>query len=108
LFPEISADATMREQKMPIAGRPTPGGPTVPSRSQVPLLLLAGVWMQGAGFYPGARVRVDVVDDGRLVVTRADNGDAGRELRPVVWLPAEQIGRIEEAAVRERIRVSHV
>jgi len=98
----------MTKHKMTISALHAPGWYNVPSRSQVPMLLLTGLWMQDAGFYPGARVRVDAVDEGRLVVTRATDGDEGREWHPVVWLPADQIGRIEEAVRRERMRVSCV
>lgn len=98
----------MREHKMTISGLHTPGSNNLPSRPQVPLLLLSGAWLQDAGFCPGAKVRVDVVEDGRLVVTRADTGDEGREWQPVVRVPADQIGRIEDVSARRVGEVSHV
>ena len=46
----------------------------------------------------GARVRVSVVEPGRLVVTHVD--EAGEELaplRPLVWIGAEELGRLASA-----------
>lgn len=87
----------MSEHRMTISGLNTPGWHNVPSRSQVPMLLVAGVWLRDAGFYPDCRVRVDIVEEGRVVITRADEAEAGREWRPVVWVPAAEIGRPEGA-----------
>lgn len=90
----------MSERKMTVSGLHAPGWHNVPSRQQVPMLLLAGLWMRDAGFYPGCHVRVGVVGEGRVVITRADAGEEDREWRPLVWVPADQIGRIEEASAR--------
>jgi len=86
----------MSEHKMTISGLSPSGWHCLPSRAQVPLLL-DGMWMRDASFYPGVRVRAEVVEEGRFVVTRADEGDACRDWRPVAWVPAEQAGRAEES-----------
>lgn len=88
----------MKPLKMTVSGLFRDGWTEYPQFDQQPLLLLAGLWLKEAGFYVGARVRVDVLGEGRLVVTLVEQGREDEELQPVVWVPAEQIGRIEEAA----------
>ena len=90
----------MSEHKMRISSLHPPGWYDLPADQQVPLLLLAGLWMREAGFRPGCRVRVDVVEEGRMVITRADEEDVDRTRQPLVWVPADQIGRIEAASAR--------
>ncbi len=88
----------MTEHKPTISALYRHGWHAFPKSAQLPLLQLAGLWMRDAGFYPGAQVRVDVVGDGRLVVTRVEEGEEEREMQPVVWVPADQIGRIDEVS----------
>lgn len=75
----------MTERKLTISALYRPGWHAFPHREQLPHLQLAGPWMEAAGFYPGARVRVDVVADGRLVVTRVDEGQDDAPRPRVVW-----------------------
>jgi Toxin SymE, type I toxin-antitoxin system len=65
---------------------------------KAPRLELAGYWLEDAGFPVGVRVEVDVVEPGRLVVTRQDLGGPLPELLPLVWVPVERLAGIEEAA----------
>ncbi len=88
----------MTEHKLTISALYRPGWHVLPRSAQLPLLQVVGPWLQDAGFYPGARVRIDVVGDGRLVVTRVEEGEEEREMQPVVWVPADQIGRIDEVS----------
>lgn len=45
----------------------------------------------------GARVEVEVVEPGRLVMTRQDLEGPLPNLLPLVWVPVEQLASIEEA-----------
>jgi len=66
-----------------------------------PLLKLAGAWLEAAGFPVEALVEVEVVEPGRLVVTRVEEeGVELGKLLPLVWIPAERLAAIEES-VRE-------
>jgi len=68
---------------------------------QLPLLQLVGSWLAEAGFPVEALVEVEVVELGRLVVTRVDEEGVEIEgLSPLVWIPAERLAAIEES-VRE-------
>jgi hypothetical protein len=60
----------MREQRMLVSGLYRPGDRRPGLKSQVPLVLLAGVWLTEAGFRVGCEVRVKVERD-RLVIERA-------------------------------------
>jgi len=51
------------------------------SSGQLPLVQLVGSWLAEAGFPVGARVRVEAVEDGRLVLTRVDDA----EEEPAAW-----------------------
>ena len=62
-----------------------------------PRLDLSGPWLEAAGFPVGSRVEVEVVEPGRLVVTRADVGGPLLNLLPLVWVPVEQLAALEEA-----------
>jgi hypothetical protein len=65
----------------------------------VPRLDLAGLWLSDAGFPVGVEVRVEVVEAGRLVVTRVEEGgDEHQGLLPLVWIPAEQLVAVERMA----------
>jgi len=90
----------MSEQKLTIETQPAPGG--VPP---APRLELAGYWLEDAGFPVGARVEVEVVEPGRLVVTRQDLGGPLPNLLPLVWVPVERLAAIEAAC--ERSEVAH-
>jgi Toxin SymE, type I toxin-antitoxin system len=62
-----------------------------------PRLELSGYWLEDAGFPIGAGVEVEVVEPGRLVVTRQDLGGSLPGLLPLVWVPVERLAAIEEA-----------
>jgi Toxin SymE, type I toxin-antitoxin system len=82
----------MNEHKLTISELPAPGGAV-----SAPRLDLAGYWLQDAGFPVGARVEVEVVELGRLVVTRQDLEGPLPNLLPLVWVPVERLAAIEEA-----------
>jgi Toxin SymE, type I toxin-antitoxin system len=64
----------------------------------VPMLRLMGSWLREAGFPVGSRVRVEVVESGRLVLSRLDeNGEEVAELAGLVWVPAEQLAACARA-----------
>ena len=65
--------------------------------NSAPRLELTGPWLEQAGFPVGSRVEVEVVEPGRLVVTRVDLDGPLPNLLPLVWLPVEQLVAIEEA-----------
>jgi antitoxin component of MazEF toxin-antitoxin module len=62
----------MTEQKLMVTGLYRPGWHRWPDLGQVPYLPLAGNWLAEAGFPAGARVAVEVVGDGELVVRRVE------------------------------------
>ena len=62
----------MREQKMTISGLYRPGWHAFAELGQVPLLQLAGRWLAEAGLPIGTKVRIEVVEDGRVVITRVE------------------------------------
>ena len=55
-----------------VTGLYRPGWHRWPDLGQVPYLPLAGQWLAEAGFPAGARVAVEVVGDGELVVRRVE------------------------------------
>ena len=73
----------MTELKLRVSGMYRPGEHVYPS-GQMPLVQLVGSWLERAGFPVGARVRVEVVGDGRLVLTRADEEAEERAGRSAV------------------------
>jgi hypothetical protein len=81
----------MREQELRIT---SPAG----AGTQVPRLELCGPWLEEAGFRAGARVEVEIVEPGRLVVTRVDAGGPVPALLPLVWVPVERLSSLEERA----------
>ncbi len=85
----------MTEQKLTISGLYRPGWHRWPELGQVAYLPLAGRWLTEAGFPVGARVTVEAVEDGRLVVPRVDEGE-----EPARW-PA---GRPRRRRSRSRRR----
>ena len=81
---------------------PSAGGS---GHSKAPRLELTGPWLEAAGFPAGARVEVEVVEPGRLVVTRRDAEGPVPSLLPLVWIPAERLAALEET--RETAAVHH-
>jgi len=72
----------MREQPMTVSGMYQPGWHPLPSRaSQVPLLILAGPWLEEVGFAAGSEVRV-LAEPGRVVVELRElrRGSRGEEV----------------------------
>jgi len=67
------------------------------SHPKPPRLELSGYWLEDAGFPVGSRVEVEVVEPGRLVMTRQDLGGPLPNLLPLVWVPVDQLAAIEEA-----------
>jgi hypothetical protein len=86
----------MTEQKLTVTGLYRPGWHRWPEVGQVAYLPLAGQWLAEAGFPVGARVVVEVVEDGELVVRRMDEVEAA-EARP----PAGRLAEGCEEAERE-------
>jgi hypothetical protein len=80
----------MSEQRLTITELAA-GGVTAPR------LELAGYWLEDAGFPIGSRVEVEVVEPGRLVMTRVDLEGPLPDLLPLVWVPMERLAAIEEA-----------
>ena len=65
---------------------------------QLPMIRLTGSWLAEAGFPVGARVRVEVVEAGRIVMTRLDEeGEEVGELAGLVWIPLAQLAALEKA-----------
>jgi len=84
----------MREQELRITS------PAGAGAEAAPRLELCGPWLEEAGFRAGARVEVEVVEPGRLVVTRVDAGGPVPALLPLVWVPVERLSSLEKE--RER------
>jgi len=90
----------MWTMKLRVSGLYRPGEHVVPT-GQLPLLQLVGSWLADAGFPVEAPVEVEVVEPGRLMVTRVDEEGVELDgLAPLVWIPAEQLGAIEESVRR--------
>jgi|GEM_PF-2709215 len=68
----------MTELKLRVSGVYRPGEHVYPSGPQ-PLVQLVGSWLEEAGFPVGARVRVEVVEDGRLVLSRVGEWEVEKE-----------------------------
>lgn len=81
----------MAEQTLTITKLAAGGAPA-------PRLELAGYWLEDAGFPVGARVEVEVVEPGRLVVTRVDLAGPVPERLPLVWVPVERLAAVEQAS----------
>jgi hypothetical protein len=78
----------MREQKMTISGLYRPGWHAFGELGQVPLLQLAGRWLAEAGLPVGTKVRVEVVEDGRVLISRVEAWE--EELRAQTLAPVEE------------------
>jgi len=75
----------MTELKLRVSGLYRLGEQVYPSEP-LPLVQLVGSWLERAGFPVGARVRVEVVEDGRLVLSRVEEWEAEAEAaRAVAW-----------------------
>lgn len=77
-----------------IIGETPSAGCNGPPRA--PRLELSGYWLEDAGFPIGTRVRLEVVEPGRLEVSRVPRAPSAQGRLPLVWIPAEQIGEGEE------------
>jgi len=75
-------------------------GEHVFSSGQLPLVQLVGSWLGEAGFPVGARVTVEAVEDGRLVLTRVDDAEEEPEAWPERWP-----GGTEGAGPREALHL---
>jgi len=69
----------MREQKLTVSGLFRPGWHGFPESQRVPLLQLAGSWLEELGFHVGAEVKVRA-KAGRVVVLLREV-DPGEEER---------------------------
>jgi len=79
----------MREQKMTISGLYRPGWHAFPELGQVPLLQLAGRWLAEAGLPVGTKVRIEVVEDGRVMITRVEAWEEERRACGEVLIEGE-------------------
>jgi hypothetical protein len=75
----------MRSLKLRVSGLYRAGEHVFPS-GQLPLVQLAGDWLAAAGFPVGARVAVEAVEDGRLVLTRVDEAAEEPARWPERWV----------------------
>jgi Toxin SymE, type I toxin-antitoxin system len=97
----------MEEHRLTVAGRNGDDPMGRPCELRVPALELAGPWLEDAGFPVGAQVAVDVVEPGRLVVTRVEEDGSAQELLPLLWIPAGAIGRLDLVAGRCEDETAH-
>jgi len=77
----------MTELKLRVSGLYRPGEHVYPS-GPLPLVQLVGSWLERAGFPVGTRVRVDVIEDGRLVLSRVDEAEEESVSCLAAWEPA--------------------
>jgi hypothetical protein len=92
----------MRTLKLRVSGLYRVGEHVFPSE-QLPLMQLVGFWLAESGFPVGARVRVEAVEDGRLVLTRVDEAEEEPARWPERWALTEKGA---EAAREEREEVA--
>jgi len=76
----------MTELKLRVSGLYRPGEHVYPS-GQMALIQLVGSWLERAGFAVDARVRVEVVGDGRLVLSRVDEVEEETVSSLAAWAP---------------------
>jgi len=74
----------MTELKLRVSGLYRPGEHVFPS-GPLPLVQLVGSWLERAGFPVGARVWVEVVEEGRLVLSRVEEWEAEAASCAVAW-----------------------
>lgn len=79
----------MRTLKLRVSGLYRAGEHVFPS-GQLPLVQLVGDWLAEAGFPVGARVAVEAVEDGRLVLTRVDEAVEEPARWPQRWVLTEK------------------
>ncbi len=79
----------MRTLKLRVSGLYPAGEHVFPS-GQLPLVQLVGDWLAEAGFPVGARVAVEAVEDGRLVLTRVDEAVEEPARWPERWVLTEK------------------
>ncbi|HSL83538.1 MAG TPA: SymE family type I addiction module toxin, partial [Thermoanaerobaculia bacterium] len=65
-------------------------GEHVFSSAQLPYLPLEGSWLGQAGFPVGARVRVEALEEGRLVLTRVELAEVEPARWPERWALTEK------------------
>ena len=93
----------MRTLKLRVSGLYR-AGEHVFSSAQLPYLPLEGSWLGQAGFPVGARVRVEAVEDGRLVLTRVDQAEVEPARWPERWALTEKGAKAAREA-REEVAV---
>jgi hypothetical protein len=86
--------------KLRVSGLYRAGEHVFPS-GQLPLMQLVGSWLAEAGFPVGARVTVEAVEDGRLVLTRVDEAEEEPARWPGRWATEEEA----EPTEREEVAV---
>jgi hypothetical protein len=58
-------------------------------------LQMAGEWLYQAGFTAKAQIEAQVIEPGRILLTRVDvNGPIPAHV-PLVWIPVEQLAKVE-------------
>jgi len=77
-----------RELKLRVSGLYRPGEYVYPS-GPLPLVQLVGSWLEAAGFPVGTRVRVEVVEEGRLVLSRVEEWEAEEASCASAWKAVE-------------------
>lgn len=97
----------MMEHRLTVAGRNGDDPEGRPCEIRMPTLELVGPWLEDAGFPIGALVAVDVVEPGRMVVTRVEEDGSAQELLPLLWIPAGDIGRLDLVAGRGENETAH-
>ncbi|MGD2114651.1 MAG: hypothetical protein PVG07_06355 [Acidobacteriota bacterium] len=88
--------------KLRVSGLYRPGE-HVFSSGQLPLVQLVGSWLGEVGFPVGARVTVEAVEDGRLVLTRVDEAEEEASAWPERWAFAEPEAEEEDPVEREAV-----
>ena len=96
----------MTELKLRVSGLYRPGEHVYPS-GQMALIQLVGSWLERAGFPVGVRVRVDVVEDGLLVLSRVDEHEEELSAVATAWEPVEADSSSEPSETNALAEVSH-
>ena len=55
------------------------------------ILQMAGEWLYQAGFTNKAQIEAQVIEPGRILLTRVDVGGPLPTRVPLVWIPVEQL-----------------
>jgi hypothetical protein len=93
----------MRTLKLRVSGLYRAGEHVFPA-GQLPLVQLVGAWLTEAGFPVGARVTVEAVEHGRLILTRVDEAEEEPARWPRRWAAEEAASPSPETA-REEVAV---